>query len=395
MILSGESGAGKTESAKLVVDYLTKVSQWRRYSSLHPSRFRSTTSLGGSNRSINASNASSRAATPSHSSCGRRMIRAKSTEYEPGAAATTTLNYGSLKKSCGHERKTVEFDLLSTKYKSTENLINHNRHSHSHHHQAKSPTSTQPPVPKCQLHFPSSSSTIAGAEVVPAVTSSAVHRHHRNSSISTKGTLKKCPKHNPEAKSIMVKCDGQGGVVLNPHCRVHAKGSNNSANATTSILKLQSDKQESSSKVNAVRTPPPRLRRAKTPPPTLHLMGNQSAVTAVQQIHHRHSHHEFGTQTTQSLIAGDRDGKATPIKTTTTTATPATAVTLTPRIPKTAEQVELDLIVERVYQAEVFLNAMGHAATSKNSNSSRFGKFFDIQIDYKGDIIGAHLTQCE
>lgn len=80
----------------------------------------------------------------------------------------------------------------------------------------------------------------------------------------------------------------------------------------------------------------------------------------------------------------NNNSKATPIKTTTN-----------PRIPKTAEQLELDMIVEHVYQAEVFLNAMGHAATSKNSNSSRFGKFFDIQIDYKGDIVGAHLTQCE
>lgn len=56
---------------------------------------------------------------------------------------------------------------------------------------------------------------------------------------------------------------------------------------------------------------------------------------------------------------------------------------------------ELDAIVERVYVAEVFLNAMGHAATGKNSCSSRFGKFFDIQIDFKGDIVGAHLTQCK
>lgn len=62
---------------------------------------------------------------------------------------------------------------------------------------------------------------------------------------------------------------------------------------------------------------------------------------------------------------------------------------------KTAEEVELDVIAERVHQAEQFLNAMGHATTARNANSSRFGKFFDIQIDFKGDIVGAHLTQCK
>lgn len=203
--------------------------------------------------------------------------------------------------------------------------------------------------------------------------------------------MKKCPKHNPEStttvsKSIMVKCDAQG-VVLNPHCRVHAKGSN-TGGGTSSILKLSDQKQES--KANLVKTPPPRLRRAKTPPPTLQLSGGRTSPAAT--MHHRHSHHEFGTQTMATASKSEsannnnnnNNSKATPIKTTTNS-----------RIPKTAEQLELDAIVERVYQAEVFLNAMGHAATSKNSNSSRFGKFFDIQIDYKGDIVGAHLTQCE
>ncbi|XP_040151544.1 unconventional myosin-Ib isoform X2 [Anopheles arabiensis] len=53
---------------------------------------------------------------------------------------------------------------------------------------------------------------------------------------------------------------------------------------------------------------------------------------------------------------------------------------------------ELQKMRERVAQAEIFLEAMGNAVTVKNINSSRFGKFFDIEFDYKGDPVGGHLT---
>ncbi|XP_035795364.1 unconventional myosin-Ib-like isoform X3 [Anopheles albimanus] len=53
---------------------------------------------------------------------------------------------------------------------------------------------------------------------------------------------------------------------------------------------------------------------------------------------------------------------------------------------------ELQKMRERVAQAEMFLEAMGNAVTVKNANSSRFGKFFDIEFDYKGDPVGGHLT---
>ncbi|XP_075148090.1 myosin 95E [Haematobia irritans] len=47
---------------------------------------------------------------------------------------------------------------------------------------------------------------------------------------------------------------------------------------------------------------------------------------------------------------------------------------------------------ECVSYADVFLEAMGNAVTLKNNNSSRYGKLFDIEIDYKGDPIGVHIT---
>ncbi|KAL9894764.1 myosin 95E isoform 1-T1 [Glossina fuscipes fuscipes] len=45
-----------------------------------------------------------------------------------------------------------------------------------------------------------------------------------------------------------------------------------------------------------------------------------------------------------------------------------------------------------VLYADVFLEAMGNASTLKNNNSSRYGKLFDIEVDFKGDPIGVHMT---
>ncbi|XP_017471206.1 PREDICTED: uncharacterized protein LOC108362651 isoform X2 [Rhagoletis zephyria] len=50
---------------------------------------------------------------------------------------------------------------------------------------------------------------------------------------------------------------------------------------------------------------------------------------------------------------------------------------------------------ECVTCADVFLEAMGNAVTLKNSNSSRYGKLFDIEIDFKGDPMGVHITHCK
>ncbi|XP_045467548.1 unconventional myosin-Ia [Harmonia axyridis] len=53
---------------------------------------------------------------------------------------------------------------------------------------------------------------------------------------------------------------------------------------------------------------------------------------------------------------------------------------------------EVKLIKDRLVQANTLLEAFGNARTMKNDNASRFGKFLDIQFDYKGDPVGGYLT---
>uniref|UniRef100_A0A1B6HVB5 Myosin motor domain-containing protein n=1 Tax=Homalodisca liturata TaxID=320908 RepID=A0A1B6HVB5_9HEMI len=54
-----------------------------------------------------------------------------------------------------------------------------------------------------------------------------------------------------------------------------------------------------------------------------------------------------------------------------------------------------DVIRERLLQSAPLLEAFGNAKTYRNDNSSRFGKYMDIEFDYKGDPLGGTITNFE
>ncbi|GFN87932.1 unconventional myosin-ib [Plakobranchus ocellatus] len=56
---------------------------------------------------------------------------------------------------------------------------------------------------------------------------------------------------------------------------------------------------------------------------------------------------------------------------------------------------DIDRVKEQLLQSNPVLEAFGNAKTTRNDNSSRFGKYMDIEFDFKGDPVGGVITNSQ
>ncbi|XP_058462725.1 unconventional myosin-Ia [Malaya genurostris] len=291
IVMSGESGAGKTESARMIVHFLTQLSEMKR----------SRTPIF----SLKGSNPNSRQSTPKHSTMSRVGSSFESNSSSGAGRLDSIMKYNTSRK-CSHE-KTVEFDLISH-HKSSENLA-----ALAGGSGIGSFPNSMGNTPKCLKH-----------------SNQSISRSTEGNEFPTKSTLKSafasCPKHNCSAGSSHMDLHRMCGYSpsLQKRCSLNRcchQSSTRSIHKSSSSIALTYDHSSSMS-------------------PSVHRRQILKSIT--KEVYLR--------------------------------------------------DLELAKMRERVAHAEFFLEAMGNACTAKNSNSSRFGKFFDIEFDYKGDPAGGHLT---
>ncbi|XP_055589131.1 unconventional myosin-Ia-like [Uranotaenia lowii] len=300
IVMSGESGAGKTESARMIVHFLTQLSEMRR----------SRTPVFA----LKGSNPSSRQTTPKHCTITRVGSSFESGSGTGGAGRLDSIMKYNTSRKCSHE-KTVEFDLIAH-HKSTENLAAMAMGSGP-----GSGSFSTGSTPKCLKH-----------------SNQSISRSTEGSDFPTKSTLKSafaspasCPRHN---------CTSAGSSHMDLH-RMCGGGSFNSP-SLQKRCNLGRCCHQSSTR-------------------SIHKSSSSIALT------YDHSNNMSPSVHRRQILKS-----------------------ITKEVY--LRDLELYRMRDRVAHAEVFLEAMGNASTIKNSNSSRFGKFFDIEFDYKGDPAGGHLT---
>ncbi|XP_033162913.1 unconventional myosin-Ia isoform X2 [Drosophila mauritiana] len=347
VLLTGESGAGKTETFKMIVNFLTHIQDrshcpptpnvLRKQSStssasglvMHAHR-RASSSCSGTanfiickNRAENPSGSVSRRQSPSPGPSQRSRTRAESIE----------------RQSRRHMReKIVDFDF--SHHKSSDN-ISGLPESHAHH---------MHPTKSCFKH---QQTQVSACTAMPA----AAKGSPKYAVPTVYGGCRQCG-HSKCVRAQSLEKEERDDL-RGSNCRLSTI-----ATATTTPTHQHRGSCSNLMRQHSTESQPERERDRSS------LMGSTQRISLYDA-------HKL------SKVLGDLP----PPPPSSVSPTPSASSSLHRRHKSPTQRMR-----ECVTCADVFLEAMGNACTLKNNNSSRYGKLFDIEIDFKGDPMGVHIT---
>ncbi|XP_034485399.1 unconventional myosin-Ia isoform X2 [Drosophila innubila] len=358
VLLTGEGGAGKTETFKMIVNFLTHIQDKSQANALRkqsssssasgiilPAHPRSTSSCSGNaNFIICKSNAmNSRRQSPSPGPC---------TVAGPGASPSATQRSRSHTESIERQarrnqrEKYVDFDF--SHHKSTENIST----------------------------LLESTATTATPTATPMLTPTPMPGHLH--------PTKSCFKHQ---QTQVNSCTANVSRLTSKH--LHAAGCRQCGHSK--CTRAQSlEKEERDAALQMLRGSNNRLPLSSSAATAQSQLQRGSCSNLVRQ-HSTESQPErqqsISMGSTQRISLYDAHKLSKVLGSSSISPTPSASSSLHRRHKSPSQRLR-----ECVTCADVFLEAMGNACTLKNNNSSRYGKLFDIEIDFKGDPMGTRIT---
>lgn len=368
VLLTGEGGAGKTETFKMIVNFLTHIQDrsmgsgtpnpLRKQSSsssasgivMQAHRRASSSCSGTANFIICKNNA---AAASSQGSNSRRQSPSPSPGPGPCPSQRSRSHTESIERQARRNmrEKIVDFDF--SHHKSTENISTLLESTAT---PAPAPMTTPTPTPG-HLHPTKSCFKHQQTQVNTCTANSYA-------SISSKTASSTSPKY------------------------IHGGGCRQCGHSK--CTRAQSlEKEERDAALQMLRGSNNRLSSATAHPSQSQLQRGSCSNLVRQHSTESQPDKQISMGSTQriSLYDAHKLSKVLGAGSSSISPTPSASSSLHRRHKSPSQRLR-----ECVTCADVFLEAMGNACTLKNNNSSRYGKLFDIEIDFKGDPMGVHIT---
>lgn len=373
IVLTGESGAGKTESFKMIVNFLTHIQDKITTSQLFKKETPNCSTGSGYVGYVQTHRrTSSNCSVPNVASYKKsdsamtitNTARRQSLSPGPGPRRCSTANASAQRiraessdRSQGRRNmreKIVDFDF--SHHKSTENISFIDG-------KATSRTIDKHPSKSCFKHQPTQTAPINTANLINsslATSSKYLHSAHQSGSV-TSGGCRQCG-HSRCTRALALEMDTRNMPFKTSTAHGFLAGPSRAMHRGSFCNLLRQHSTESQTDRSS-------------------LIGSTQRIS----LYEAHKQNQLATATCTIMPSNVATGAQT-------SSTLSLSGTMNMPSTRSRRKSPSQRLRECVTCADVFLEAMGNAVTLKNSNSSRYGKLFDIEIDFKGDPMGVHIT---